>query len=283
MSSPSCATPRLRTSKPPQARVWPEGIRRLRAGEVQRRAGYDGAYGTITLLTPAEIEQISGQMSLFAVAAPAPRRENTARSAQASPRDRPEAPAPAGDRAQPRQQAAVEAQENAIAVVAGPGTGKTKTLVARIAHLIAVRGVKPDEITAVTFTNQAAAELRTRLAQQLGGKRAMRGLTAGTFHAICLHLLGEVRLLSQGEALTIAGGRAARGGAQRAAPGRSCRRFRASKNGAACAEAGIEEALYQDYCAPPAGARRARLRRPADRGAQTGHRGPQAVPPPAGG
>ena len=47
-----------------------------------------------------------------------------------------------------------------MAVVAGPGTGKTKTLVARIAWLVEEQGVRPGEITAVTFTNQAAAEMR---------------------------------------------------------------------------------------------------------------------------
>ena len=96
-----------------------EGIRRLRAGEVQRRAGYDGAYGTITLLTPAEIEQMSGQMSLFAAAASAPARKTPRDLPKAAPAPDPEAPAPAGDALNPAQQAAVEAQENAIAVVAG--------------------------------------------------------------------------------------------------------------------------------------------------------------------
>ena len=65
------------------------------------------------------------------------------------------------------------AREQAVAVVAGPGTGKTKTLVARIAYLVEQQGVKPGEITAVTFTNQAAAEMRQRLEQRLGGKRAV--------------------------------------------------------------------------------------------------------------
>ena len=111
-----------------------------------------------------------------------------------------------------------------------------------------MRGVKPDEITAVTFTNQAAAELRTRLMQQLGGKRAVRGLTVGTFHAICLHLLGDVRLLSQGEALTIAGDVLREAGAKGSARA-LVQAVSRVKNGASCAAADIEEALYQDYCA----------------------------------
>ena len=83
-------------------------------------------------------------------------------------------------------------------VTAGPGTGKTKTLVARIAWLVEERGVRPGEITAVTFTNQAAAEMRSRLEQRLGGKRAAAAMTIGTFHAICLQLLGDVRLIGPG-------------------------------------------------------------------------------------
>ena len=103
-----------------------EGIRRLRAGEVQRRAGFDGEYGTISLLTPAEIEQFSGQLSLFGAATPAekPAQKHTLTKTAAAPQ--PEAPAPAGDMLNPAQQAAVEAAEPAVAVVAGPGTGKPK-------------------------------------------------------------------------------------------------------------------------------------------------------------
>ena len=115
-----------------------------------------------------------------------------------------EAPRPLAQGLNPQQQEAVESLDPAVAVVAGPGTGKTKTLVARVVHLIREEGVKPQEITAVTFTNQAAAEMRQRLEQELGGKRAVKGLTIGTFHAICLKLLGDVRLISPGEALTIA-------------------------------------------------------------------------------
>ena len=91
-----------------------------------------------------------------------------------------------------------------VAVIAGPGTGKTKTLVSRIVHLIRDRGVKAEEITAVTFTNQAAAEMRQRLEQSLGGKRAVSHMTIGTFHAICLKLLGNVLLIAPGDALTAA-------------------------------------------------------------------------------
>ena len=225
-----------------------EGIRRLRAGEVQRRAGFDGEYGTISLLTPTEIEQFSGQLSLFAAAAPAKKPAQKHALAKPAAAPQPEAPDPAGESLNPAQQAAVEAEEPAVAVVAGPGTGKTKTLVARIAYLVEQRGVKPDEITAVTFTNQAAAEMRERLEQRLGGKRAVRGMTIGTFHAICLHLLGDVRLIAQSEAMTIAGDVLRDAGAKGNARG-LLQAVSRVKNGASPAEAGLDESLYQDYCA----------------------------------
>lgn len=165
-----------------------EGIRRLRQGKVQRRAGFDGQYGVISLLTPSEIEQFSGQTSLFGVstiASPKAKTEGKTlkRAAQM--------PAPATtDTPNPEQQEAIHAQERVVAVVAGPGTGKTKTLVSRIAYLIEEKGVRPEEITAVTFTNQAANEMRERLQKRLGSKRAASRMTIGTFHAICLQLLG---------------------------------------------------------------------------------------------
>ena len=85
------------------------------------------------------------------------------------------------------------AEEATVAVLAGPGTGKTHTLVERVAWLVEERGAKPSELTAVTFTNRAAGELRARLEGRLG-KRAARAMTIGTFHAICLELLGAVPL-----------------------------------------------------------------------------------------
>ncbi len=86
---------------------------------------------------------------------------------------------------------AVRSLNPRIAVIAGPGTGKTKTLVSRILYLLKERRVRPSEITAVTFTNQAAKELKKRLEEQLGGKQAVRRLRIGTFHSICYDLLRQ--------------------------------------------------------------------------------------------
>ncbi|MBU5627685.1 UvrD-helicase domain-containing protein [Oscillibacter sp. MSJ-2] len=221
-----------------------EGIRRLRLGQVQRRAGFDGEYGAISLLTPAEISLLSGQVSLFGAAAPSqlPRRQRTLK--KTTP-----APAPSSPEAvslNPEQRQAVCAPERTVAVVAGPGTGKTKTLVARIAHLVEERGVKPGEITAVTFTNQAAAEMRQRLEQRLGGKRAVSSMTIGTFHAICLKLLGRVRLISQGEALETASA-VLREAGSRKSPKALLQAVSRIKNGSSPEGAELEESLYEAY------------------------------------
>ena len=224
-----------------------EGVRRLRRGQVERRAGYDGEYGVITLLTPAEREQFSGQLALFGIEAAREIRPPAVRARRAHNTQRePEPAAHAPGRLNEQQQAAACARARTVAVVAGPGTGKTGTLAARIAHLISA-GAKPSEITAVTFTNQAAAEMRQRLERQLGGRRAVSRMTIGTFHAICLRLLGDVRLVSRAEALTLAE-QTLRGAGGRGSAAGFLQAVSRVKNGAAPDEAGLDADLYDAYC-----------------------------------
>ena len=222
-----------------------EGIRRLRAGQVERRAGFDGEYGVISLLTPGEIARFSGQISLFGLDLPV-RKSKPRRELKRVPAPEAAPAAPQPEELNPPQLEAVTSTAPVTAVTAGPGTGKTRTLVARIAWLVEEQGVRPGEITAVTFTNQAAAEMRARLEQRLGGKRAVAAMTIGTFHAICLKLLGDVRLISPGEALTIAeqvlreSGRKGGGKALLQAVSRV-------KNGASPEDAGLDAELYGAY------------------------------------
>ena len=102
----------------------------------------------------------------------------------------------------PAQREAVEHPGGPLLVLAGAGSGKTRVLTARIAHLITALHVAPQRIFAVTFTNKAAGEMRTRIGQLLGADP--RGLWIGTFHSLSARLLRrEAPLLGFGPNFTI--------------------------------------------------------------------------------
>ena len=170
-----------------------EAIRRMRAGEVIAQPGFDGEYGVIRLFRPEERAQWLQQSSLFAMtAAPRPqakpasppiktRREKPARAAETPP-------APYG--LNPEQAAAVSHTGAPLIIQAGPGTGKTRTLTARLAHLIHSGVLPPRQIVAITFTNKAAQEMRERLTILLGAD-TVASMTIQTFHAFGCELLRQ--------------------------------------------------------------------------------------------
>lgn len=189
-----------------------EGIRRLREGKVERLPGFDGEYGAVRLFTPDEIESPEGQMSMSGLLetktdseagnGTAPDHEKhereqsgeenfSAKDLAGEPDKRADRPADFLSFLNEKQREAAELPASCLAVIAGPGTGKTGTLTARIKCLIEKRRVKPSEITAVTFTNQAAGELRERLKRELANKRSQSLIQTGTFHSICLKMLEE--------------------------------------------------------------------------------------------
>jgi DNA helicase-2/ATP-dependent DNA helicase PcrA len=92
------------------------------------------------------------------------------------------------DKLNKQQREAVTVGNGPILVVAGPGSGKTRVLTQRIAYLIAVEGVRPWQILAVTFTNKAAREMAERV-KRLLPDQATEGIMLGTFHSICARIL----------------------------------------------------------------------------------------------
>ncbi len=173
--------------------VVAEAVRRVRAGELRVEGGYDGEFGTVRIFEPDERRELAGQGTLFAT----PRRDAGAQERPGPrPAGPPSAPSPVpgpepvpGEDLNPEQRRAVEAPPGPLAVIAGPGTGKTRTLIRRIAHGVASGRAGPGQVLAVTFTNRAAGEMRERLEGLLGGDA--REVTVVTLHRLGLRILRE--------------------------------------------------------------------------------------------
>ena len=117
------------------------------------------------------------------VAAPEP----TSEAAQREVSDREALAERIVSRLNPEQARAVTTTEGPLLILAGAGSGKTRVLAHRVAYLIGVKGVKPWQILAVTFTNKAAAEMRARIIALVGDKA--RDVAMGTFHSLNARVL----------------------------------------------------------------------------------------------
>jgi len=180
-------------------------IGRVRGGQVQLTPGFDGQYGRVSVFTPREIENLKGETRLFAdvTEAPPPNKKSPLPAApgvkamkpayqQTLPGLADDDPAPltaVGSELNARQQEAAEHAQGPLMIIAGPGSGKTHTITCRMARLITEKGVAPDNILAITFTNRAAADMARRISEMAGTAAAVPRVA--TFHAFCFSLLKE--------------------------------------------------------------------------------------------
>ena len=236
-----------------------EGLRRLRAKEVELIPGYDGVYGAVKLIDETERQRILGQTHLFGGfwgAIDNPPNKTKESAAAANTAGNRVIKQPKGNQEQKlnaEQWEAVRSTNQVIAVIAGPGAGKTRTLVARIAYLLREGGIEPGHITAVTFTNKAAVQMRQRLERELQDKRAVKSMNIGTFHSICLRELTkkpasmDITLINEADALTLMADILAER-ALSLTPREILRRISLLKNGALTdIQADIPAGVYEDY------------------------------------
>jgi DNA helicase-2/ATP-dependent DNA helicase PcrA len=189
--------------------LFAEAIRRMRNGEIHVVAGYDGEYGIIKVFKDDEIKSFSGQLGFLASknkqkskTDQAPLENYKSEQSKIHSRISEQKESYHENSTQlkfdvtgehetkisflsdlnPKQQEAVITIEQPLIVLAGPGTGKTRTLTHRIAYLIAEKQISPQNILAITFTNKAAREMAYRLEKLLGTKTADQ-ITMKTFHA----------------------------------------------------------------------------------------------------
>ena len=196
-----------------------EAVARLRRGDVRREAGYDGEYGIVSLFSPGEL---GGSGALFDLASPA-KNQGKPSGKRAEFPGSPSSAAPSGEKKPKRagreqglpgatpgrehgprpaepgephlldpEQAAAASAASPLMIVAGPGTGKTRTLTHRIARQLASSPDAAQPHLAITFTRRAAEEMRGRLAAMLpDANPGDPGVTVTTFHGLGLMILRE--------------------------------------------------------------------------------------------
>ena len=160
-----------------------EAISRVRTNQVIRKAGYDGEFGVINVFDEGERASLSGQGSLFGLGKSRARKKASREMPLPASGSVPESVLVSPKSLNSAQEKAVCSPASLVVVQAGPGTGKTHTLVSRVERMARESG---SPCTVITFTNKAADEVRERLARVI---ETGIPITVSTFHGYCLRYL----------------------------------------------------------------------------------------------
>jgi ATP-dependent DNA helicase UvrD/PcrA len=171
-----------------------EAIKRVRAKQITLLPGYDGEFGKVKIFTQEEREKLSNQQSLF-IYRPS-KKEFSKKGGKKTEKQKKRKPSKTEKKKEnitsilnKDQKKAVLHKKGPLIIMAGPGTGKTRTLTHRIAHLVKDNRVLPENILAVTFTNKAAVEMRERLEILIKGVKKFPLIA--TFHSLCFQILQQ--------------------------------------------------------------------------------------------
>ncbi len=191
-----------------------EAVKKMRSGDISIDPGFDGEFGKVKIFSSQEKEILRGEKYLLFDLAPkkskAGKKLQSRKKARAKvknskskailekkniKKDEPNRevvnPKDLLTGLNPEQQRAVESSARAMIIQAGPGTGKTRTLTAKIARLVSKKKIDPGSILALTFTNKAAKELELRIEKYLPKSKSI--VLSATFHSFCLKLLKQYK------------------------------------------------------------------------------------------
>lgn len=176
--------------------VLAEAIKRLRNNEVTCDAGYDGEYGVIRLFENNDLKKNTFKITNLFDEREIQKTPNTKKylnkncnqiSKNASKSEKTKITKQ--DQYDKTQKEAINNINGPLLIVAGPGSGKTKTLIKRISNMIVTHGIIPQNILAITFTKRAANEMQQRLINELPKHHSF--INVYTFHSLCLEIIKE--------------------------------------------------------------------------------------------